>query len=31
VILGDGGPRHVACAKALVEAGASLKLAVAMR
>jgi ankyrin repeat protein len=27
VILGDGGPRHVACAKALVDAGANPKLA----
>lgn len=27
VILGDGGPRHVACAKALVEAGARRDLA----
>jgi ankyrin repeat protein len=27
VILGDGGPRHVACAKALVDAGANVRLA----
>ena len=27
IVLGDGGPRHQACLKALIEAGANLQIA----